>query len=260
MYRLITIASILLSLQLSGQTPAVNNTSFKPGEKLRFVASYYMSSLWTDIAGIDMDVTDVPGKSKPIDRIIFTANTLTSWDNYVKVRHSYQTWIEASSVKPMIMKQDSDVKGHTKQATYTFKHKSGYADINVTSNDAPPIKKQIKFSKDTYDIVSLLYYIRNLDFANYKIGKTVPVSFLFLENMLTVNVKYLGKETIKVDNYGPKSCYKVALILNHDFVVKKDASTLYLTADQNKVPILITTVYKEGKAMVKLTKMEGLAH
>ena len=47
---------LCFSFNIFGQS-SVNNT-FKGGEKLRFVGSYYLSSLWSDLAEIRMEVSD----------------------------------------------------------------------------------------------------------------------------------------------------------------------------------------------------------
>ncbi|HAM99424.1 MAG TPA: hypothetical protein DCQ26_12520 [Marinilabiliales bacterium] len=243
--------------QLIAQTPVPNKQAFQPGEKLKYTVSYFMSSLWTDLAGLEMNIINVPGKEKPIYRLEFNASTFSSWDSYVKIRHSYQTWVDAASVKPLIMKQDSDVKGHTKKAKYSFKYKSKLAEIELESSDAP-VKTKVTIADNTLDIVSLLYYLRNLDYDTYPVGKTFPISVLFLERVLNMKIKYLGKETIDVGKLGKKSCYKLALELERDFVVKRNSNFLWLTADNNRVPVLISAIFKEGEVKVKLTETNGL--
>ncbi len=245
-------------VKVFSQTPVPDKQSFQPGEKLNYTVSYFMSSLWTDLAGLEMNVINVPGKEKPIYRLEFNASTFSSWDSYVKIRHTYQTWVDVSSVKPLIMKQDSDVKGHFKKAKYSFKYKSKLAEIETESSDAPSVKTKVNIADNTLDIVSLLYYLRNLDYDSYPVGKTFPVSVLFLERVLNLKVKYLGKETIDAGKLGKKDCFKLGLELERDFVVKRNANFLWLTADKNRVPALITAIFKEGEVKVKLGETSGL--
>ncbi|MGE4288798.1 MAG: DUF3108 domain-containing protein [Salinivirgaceae bacterium] len=256
--RIFFLALIYVAI-LGGVSAQVPSTiPYKDGEILNFKVSYFMKSLWTDLAGLEMKVIDVPGKSKPINRLEFNASTFSSWDSYVKIRHSYQTWVDQASVKPLIMKQNSDVKGHTKDAKYSFKFKSGIAAIDVSSSDGAPLKKDLTIYANTYDIVSLLYYLRTLDFEKISPGKSFPVTVLFLERVLKIKVKYLGKETISIEKQGKKSCYKLAMELENNFVVKKDANFLWLTADNNRTPAQISAIFKEGQVLVKLTDAKGL--
>jgi hypothetical protein len=254
----IILFALISSIQLTAQTPAPSKPAFQPGEKLSYKVSYFMSSLWTDLAALEMNTINVPGKEKPIYRLEFNASTFSDMDKFAKIRHTYQTWVDASTVKPLIMKQDSDIKGHTQKSKYSFKYKTKTAEIEVESSDAPAFKNTIPIFENTLDIVSLLYYLRNLDYETYNPGKTFPISVLFLERVLNIKVKYLGKETIEVDKLGKKACYKLALELENDFVVKKNGNFLWLTADNNRVPARISANFKDGEVLVKLTGTNGL--
>ncbi len=258
MRNLLLFCFLLTGLNAFNQTLVINKPAFAPNEKLSYIASYNMKGLMTKLAGIDMEVTNVPGKKKPIYRLKFTANTLTSWDNYVKVRHAYQTYIDASSIKPLIMAQDSDVKGNITKGKYTFKHKTGVTNIKVTKTGVPDIVKNIPIKANTYDVVSFIYLSRSLDYNNFKLGQKIPLSIVFMERLLDFNIKYMGKETINVKGMGNKQCYKIGLVLNRKFIVEPNVTFIWLTADNNRVPVLISTVYKEGKALIELSKFEGL--
>lgn len=251
------ITFCLLSTIAFAQNKQIH-TPFKPGEKLTYVVSYNIKGIMTELAGINMEVIDVPGKKKPVNRLKFTANTLTSWDEYVKVRHAYQTYIDASSLKPLIMSQDSDIKGEITKAKYKFKNKSGLAELEVSKNSEPSISKTIKIKPNTYDVVSLLYYCRSINFSIMKIGATVPLNLLIMERLVDLDLKLLKKENIEVKGMGTRSCYKVAVVLSRKFVVEPDVNYIWFSADENQVPVQIETKFKEGKALVKLVDYQGL--
>jgi len=254
------IGFLVFTINTFSQPKLIENSCFYPNEKLSYVASYNMKGLMTELAGIDMEVVDIPGKKQPVYKLIFTANTLTSWDNYVKVRHAYQTYISPSTIKPLIMAQDSDVKGHITKGKYTFNHKNSLVEMALTKSDAPDINKNLNIKENTYDVVSFIYLIRSIDYSTLNIGQKVPLSIAFLERLLDFNIKYVSKETIKVAGMGNKECYKIGIVLNQKFIVEPNVTFIWLTADENRVPVLISTVYKEGKALIKLSKYQGLKH
>lgn len=258
MKKIFILIICLNSLLGKSQTALQSVHPFKPGEKLSYIASYNMKGLMTDLAGIDMEVVNIPGKKQTVYKYKFTAQTLTSWDDYVKIRHAYQTYIAANTLKPLIMAQDSDVKGNITKAKYSFKHKTGLAEISGTKSDGKAISLKIPIKDNSYDIVSLLYIARTLNYNNLAVGKSVPYNALVLERSLPVSIKYLGKETIKVKGMGQKECYKIGLVLKNKFVVEPDVTFMWITTDRNRVPVLISTVFKEGKALVKLNSSEGL--
>ena len=249
---------LFLSFSAYSQSPVINKSVFGPNEKLSYIASYNMKGLMTSLAGIDMEVLNVPGKKKPIYRLKFTANTLTSWDEYVKIRHAYQTYIDVTTIKPLIVAQDSDVKGEITKAKYTFKHKTTTANIKVSKSGAPDINKTLNIKNNTYDVVSFIYLSRSLDYEDYKLGQNIPISIAVLERLIDFNVKYMGKEMMKVKGMGNTQCYKIGIVLNKKFIVDTNVTFIWLTADDNRVPVLISTIFKEGEALIELSKYEGL--
>lgn len=252
MTKYLTLALIMLSLTTTAQIKQISTFPFQSGEKLSYVASYNMKGLMTELAGIDMEVIDVPGKKKPIFRLKFTANTLSTWDDYVKVRHAYQTYVDAATIKPLIMAQDSDVKGQITKAKYKFKHKSGLAEISLSKNNEPEVNSTLLIKNNSYDVVSLIYLARTLDYNNFSVGKSTTINAVALERNIPLNIKYLGKKMIKVDGMGETECYKIGLVLKQKFIVEPNVTFMYITTDQKRLPILITTVYKEGEAQIKL--------
>ena len=70
--------------------------------------------------------------------------------------------------------------------------------------------------------------------------------------------KYLGTETIRTD-VGKIKCYKLRPQLVVDRVFKdKDDMTLWVSADENKIPIRVKAKIYVGSLKVDLVKYEGL--
>jgi hypothetical protein len=254
------ISFLLLTINIVSQPLTISGSAFSPNEKLSYITSYNIKGIITELAGINMEIINVPGKKRPIYRLKFTTNTLVSWDNYVKIRHAYQTYIDAASTKPLIMAQNSDIKGNITKAKYTFKYKSKIVNIDVTKANSQHINKNLPINNNTYDIVSIMYKVRNLNYESFSSGKKIPYNIVFLERIINFNIKYYGKEQIKSDIYGNIECYKIGIVLDKKFIVEPNVTFAWLTADRNRVPVLISTIYKEGKALIKLNKQENLKY
>lgn len=117
-----------ITLLFTGAFPlisqTVKNTAFQGGERLKYTGSYNMSSLWTDIAEVTLEVIETKAASKPILNLRMTASTYISWDNYFKVRDLYQSWVDPVSTLPLVFKRDMYEGGYTKDSKYIFKRNS----------------------------------------------------------------------------------------------------------------------------------------
>ena len=254
----IIVILFLLGIK-TGISQNVTNSSFQSGESLKFIASYYMSSLWTDLAEINMEVSEVKTSSQELYRLKCTASTYQAWDSYFKIRALYESYVDKVSVKPYLFKRSIDEGGYKKNIKYVYKWNSGIVNVTTQRKTNPEQKSQINIADQTYDLVSILYMIRNLDFTAKKPGDIIKIKVLIDAKEEIVSVKYSGKETINVSNYGKKVCYKLSVALKDDKILKgKDTNNIWLTADKNMVPVLIKAEIPVGSIQVRLDEMKGL--
>ena len=248
---------ILSAISMNAQD--VTNTSFSNGEKLKFIASYYMSSLWTDIAEINMEVSEVKTSSQELYRLKCTASTFTAWDSFFKIRDLYESYVNKTNVKPYLFKRSVDEGGYTMNIKYIYKRKSQLVNATIQKRTHPEKKVEVKISQNTYDLVSVLYMIRNIDLSTKKVGDIIKVSVLIDAKEEVVTIKYKGTETVNVAGIGNKKCYKLAISLKDDAILKgRDTNNIWLTADKNMVPVLIKAEIPVGSVQIRLASASGL--
>lgn len=237
----------------------IKNTSFQSGEKLQFVASYYMSSLRADLAEISMEVSDMKTSTQDLYRLKCTASTYQSWDSYFKIRDLYESYVDKVTVKPYLFKRSVEEGTYRKNAKYVYKWKSGIVSATIQRMTDPEYKMDIDVAPNTYDIVSVIYLLRTMDFSKKKVGEITKIKVMFDEKEEIVTIKYAGTETINVAKYGKKQCYKLSISLKDDTVLKgKDSNNVWFTADKNMVPVLIKAEIPVGSVQIRLVEMTGL--
>jgi hypothetical protein len=97
-----------------------------------------------------------------------------------------------------------------------------------------------------------------MDFANTKPGKSFPINIYLDQEIYNLKFKYLGIETIKTD-LGKIKCFKLRPQLVVDRVFKdEDDMTIWVSADENKVPIRVKADIYIGSVKVDITDMSGL--
>jgi len=243
----------------AGMSQTVVNNAFKSGEKLTLIGSYYMSSLWTDLVEIKMEVHDVPDSKVPLYRLAGTAKTYSSWDNYFKIRDSYQSWITPTTGLPVIFKRDMDEGGYTKDEKYVFKRKSLQVTSTEKKKNGTIRNNTVAIKANTHDLVSMVYYVRMLPYSTYKLNQTVVLNVIIDEKLENITIKYKGTENINVGKYGSKKCHKIGISIGNQKIVKtKETNNVWLTADANCVPVLIKADIPVGSIQIRLSEMTGL--
>lgn len=249
----ILFITFLLSIILNVTS---QNTCFKEGEKLRFVGSYYMSSLWTNLAEITLEVLPVAKAAKPCYHISGISKTFSEWDHFFKIRDSYQSWIEAETAKPLIFKRDIQEGTFKYNEKYIFKHSSLQVNTSRIKKNGTEVKNSYKIPANTFDMISTLYYVRTLNYDKMQINQVIPISVLIDEKIEIINIKYKGTENIKTDKYGVKKCYKLTVNIKNEKIIKyKETNNIWITADSNKVPVLIKAEIPVGSIQIKLGRI-----
>ena len=237
------------------------NTTIGSNEKLTFSATYNVSGLLTEIAQVTMETSEVSTSSSTLLRLKCSAATYSSFDSYFKIRDLYESYVSPKSLTPYLYKRDINEGNYNKFEQYKFNHKSNTAESLMRrkkrSGDIEE-RKNVPFTANTRDIVSTIYNIRNFDFKNAKPGAVQKFTFLFDNKPMTINVKYLSKETLNT-TIGKKECYKLSISLSNSTLLKgSNDNLLWLTADANKIPVFAKFKIAVGSGELKIKSATGL--
>ncbi|WP_339752476.1 DUF3108 domain-containing protein [uncultured Winogradskyella sp.] len=238
------------------------NKTIAAGEKLVYTASYNMSGLLTDIAQVKMETSKIKTSKSTLLRLKCTAVTYKKWDNFFKIRDLYESYVNPKTLTPYLYKRDISEGGYYKFMQYKYNHKSKLVkSLKRKKNKEGKTwdeNKNIKIGASTKDLVSTLYSIRNMDIHKASPGDQQNFTVLFDNKEIIITVKYLKKETIST-KLGSKECYKLALSIKGSDILKgNNNNLLWLTADDNKIPVYAKFKIPVGNGELKIVSATGL--
>lgn len=251
---------IVLSFSLAANA---QNNAFQAGEKLTFTAGYNMSGMMTDFAQVTMETSNVKTKSATLLRLKCNATTYTKWDNFFKIRDLYESYVNPKTLTPYLYKREINEGGHYKFVKYNFKHRSNTVKslIRKKSKNFPSgfwdREATVKINGSTKDIVTTIYHLRSLDIKKAAIGDSDSFIVLFDNKETKFRFTYVAKETINTA-IGKKECYKLRINLTNNNALKGNNNYLWLTADENKIPVLAKFKIAVGSGELKIKSATGL--
>lgn len=253
------VFALLATIGLRG---FAQNKTIAAGEKLIYTASYNMSGLLTDIAQVKMETSEIKTSKSTLLRLKCTAATYKKWDNFFKIRDLYESYVNPKTLTPYLYKRDINEGGYYKFMQYTYDHKSKLVKSlkrkKRKDGETWDENKTVTIEASTKDFVSTLYTIRNMDIEKARPGDEQNFTILFDSAPTIVTVKYLGKETIST-KIGTKACYKLALSIKGSELLKgNNNNLLWLTADDNKVPVYAKFKIPVGNGELKIETASGL--
>lgn len=241
----------------AGQTSAkkaekfrtIQHKAFKPGEQLRYRLHYGVIDAGEAILEVKKTSKTVQGR--PLLHMVGKGRTLGSFNWFFKVRDRYETYMDQEGVFPWMFVRRVDEGGFKIEQDYVFKQDSK----KVENGDG----KQFDVPFGIQDMLSSFYYARTLDFKNAKVGKEYEVKMFIDDEIYPFKVKYLGDETIKTRK-GKFKCHKIRpVVMKGRIWEKEEDMTMWITADQNKIPVQVKSKILVGSIKATLVGWEGLA-
>ncbi|MEQ1734083.1 MAG: DUF3108 domain-containing protein [Bacteroidia bacterium] len=223
--------------------------AFKKGEKLTFSVNY-------GIVHAGEAVIEVLNEEKKIGNrdvyhIVGTGRSKNTFDFFFKVRDRYETYLDKDAIVPWLFLRRIEEGSYKLSQNVLFNH---YTDVAKSG------KADIKTPNNIQDLVSTYYYARCTDFSNAKINEVHTLQAFLDDEIFTFSYKFLGRETITT-NLGTFKCLKFCPTLLKGRVFKhEDDMTLWVTDDENKLPVRAEAKIIVGSVKMDLSKYEGVAN
>ncbi len=144
---------------------SILNTSYKAGEKVNFVFYYNVTGLYVNAGNASFTTALETFNNKPVYHIVGLGSSNPTYDWAFRVRDRYESYIDTQTLKPVKFIRNVDEGGYKKFEDVQFNHANGTA----LSND-----KTYKVPSCVQDVLSAVYYARNIDFNQYKAGDKIP--------------------------------------------------------------------------------------
>jgi hypothetical protein len=221
----------------------IENRVIQHGEKLNFKVYYNLSAVWVGAGEANFTTTATTLKGKKVYHIIGDGQTYTSYDWIYKVRDKYETFIDQETLRPLQFIRNVSEGGYKIYNHVVFDHnnKKAYSDNKI-----------FDVNSCIQDVLSSIYYARNIDYNKLNKGDKIPFT-MFLDNAsYDLYIRYLGKETITT-KYGTFKAIKIAPLLIKGTIFKGgEKMAIWVSDDENHVPLRIDSPIAVGSIKVDL--------
>ncbi len=223
--------------------------AYGQGEYLQYTLRYGSVSAGEAVLQVD-DKTEIIG-GRPHNRIVISGRSFAFFDAFYRVRDHYETYVDQKTLLPSIFIRNVSEGSYQKKEYYLFNQ----ARQVVKSGD-----KEIAVGPQTHDLVSAFYYLRCIDFSKAKVGTFVPIEAFFDEEKFPLGITYMGVVNVTT-GLGTFRCryFKPKLVEGRIFTNQSDMS-IYVTDDDNQLPIRIESFVYLGYVRADLKKFKGLRH
>lgn len=229
----------------------IKNVAFSAGEKVGYTVYYNAAGIYINAGNATFTNTLETLGGKPVFHIVGEGNTNSSYDWIYKVRDKYETYIDTSTMQALKFVRNINEGGFKKYQNVTF---------NKTANTAVTNDGVFKVPACVQDVVSSVFYARNIDFSKLNPNDKIAFS-MFLDNeVYSMYIRYIGKETIKTQ-YGKFNAIKFKpLLIKGSVFDGGEKMTVWVTDDANRIPIRIESPIVVGKVKIDMMSYENIRH
>lgn len=234
--------------------------AFKRGEILNYRVHYGLIDAGEATIIVTKDSLKFNGK--PTYHIVGTGSTRSAFDWFFKVRDRYDSWMDEETLLPQLFLRRIDEGGFIINQDYRFIQSSNKVKVKRSGTDKKRSTSGSEFELPdaTHDIISAFYYARSLDLTNTKIGDIVTLQTFFDEEIFPMQVKLIGRETIKT-RAGKIRCIALRPIIQQGRVFEEEEDlTMWVSDDFNRVPVRLQAEVLVGSIKMDLKSYENLAH
>lgn len=250
------LALVFLSFSKEAAPPqdnfcGIRNIAFKVEEEVSFTVYYAVAGIYVNAGTATFTSKLETINNRPVYHVTGEGKTNSSYDWIYKVRDKYETYIDTATFQPLKFIRNVNEGGYKKYENITF---------NKTSNTAITGNGVFKVPACVQDVVSSMYYARNVDFSKLQPDDKIPFS-MFLDNeVFNMYIRYVGKEEIKT-KYGKFRAIKIKpLLLKGQIFEGGENMTVWVTDDQNHIPVRVESPLVVGKVKIDMMSHTNLRH
>ncbi len=235
-----------LQAQANGALRYVPNVAFGYGEKLTYNVGYKFITAGQAVMQIGPQATTVSGR--PCYDVRFDVKTTSTFDKVFKVRDRYQSYIDVDGIFPWRFEQT------VREGNYS---RDFSANIDQRAHVAKTTEGSFKTPAYVHDILSAFYYVRALNLKGAKKGQTFMLQNFYGKDAHDLRVRILGRERVEVEA-GTFDCIVVEPLVVEGGLFKNEGRiVIYMTDDDRKIPVKVSTKVLIGSIDGELVKYEG---
>ncbi|MBL0023655.1 MAG: DUF3108 domain-containing protein [Saprospiraceae bacterium] len=236
---------------------SVSNNVFENGENLVYKLYYNLGFIWLPAGEVVFSVreTNTTYEFRAIGK------TYKSYEKVFKVNDFYSSSVNKETMFPKNFVRVIEEGNYRLYDSIIFDQPRNIA-LSYHGKTRDEAKPRIhKLDQCMQDLISNIYYMRNLDTEGMKKGDQVQVKMFFDNEVFPINIRYNGKENKEIKDLGKFRTVRIYPDVVAGNVFKDgNQMTLWVSDDANKLPLLIESPISVGSVKAVLKSYKGLKY
>ncbi len=244
-----------------GQTAGacyMENSTFQEGEEITYKLYYNWNFVWLPAGEVVFKVNENDTEY----HLSAYGRTYSSYEWFFKVRDYYDTYIDKETLLPNTSIRDVSEGGYKLYDKVTFDQENKTAVSLRGDTEDKTVRREFDTKECMHDILSIIYYSRNIDFNSFEAGENFPIKIFMDKEVWPLNVKYQGKDASKkIKGQGKFKTIRFSPeVISGDVFEEGTEMNVWVTDDNNRIPLLIESPVTVGSVKAVLKEYKGLRY
>lgn len=211
-------------------------------ESLHYVISYKWGLIHKDSGEATLKL-----KNSGNEYLITLTGKTKSWaDKFYQVRDTLIGRVEKNGFQPKSYSKIAHEDGKFSRDDITFFHSGNNVtgkSLRVRVNkkgERQESEKILKASGPTFDMLSIFYYLRTINYETLTGGKPITTTLFSGTKVETLTIRYIGKEKLKLRNKSEREAYHIKFRFTQEGKKKSsDDLDAWISTDSKHIPLQI---------------------
>jgi hypothetical protein len=233
------------------------NNTWQGGEEVTYKMYYQLNFIWIAAGEATFKVKDLGDRYyASID-----GRTISAFEWFYKVNDHYESIIDKKTLLPLSFSRNIQEGKYVWWDKFTFDQKNRKVHASKGWPDKPTKHYQANVSGCIHDMISIVYSIRNINFDTYKPGQQFDIK-VFVEEEYPLKVEVRAKDLeVRVRGLGKQKTHLIRpQVVSGHFFDEDTRMDIYMSADGNRIPLMIESPVSVGKIKAVLHRYKGLKY
>ncbi|PKO99684.1 MAG: hypothetical protein CVU13_03930 [Bacteroidetes bacterium HGW-Bacteroidetes-8] len=238
-----------------------NDRAFDDGERVVYVINYTWGVIKTDVGEAVVSLKRLSDNVYgDYFHSIITGYSYKFYEMFFKVKDLFESKFNTTNGRPFYFHRDISEGRYRMKNWYKF-NPDYSINANVQRLDQPSKDTLLKGRECTFDLVSLFYFSRNMDFSKILPGVEQPISFAIDDEIFDLYYRYIGPEIKRVPGMGQFRTLKFAArVVVGEVFSGKEELVIWVSDDKNRIPLMFETPIIVGKVTGRISSYKNLKH
>jgi hypothetical protein len=236
----------------------MENESFQAGEELVYKIFYNLGFIWLPAGEVAFELRE--NEDSYFVKVL--GRTYKNYEKIYKINDHYYSEFDKESLLPKVFVRNVHEGKYRRYDSILFDHKQLVAKSFWGNTRAKAKWYEFELNSCMQDMLTTLYYVRNIPLGKLEKGSQFPVNVFFDKEAYPLNVSFKGVEKRKkIKDLGVYNTVRIEPDVVAGHVFKNNSKMkIWISNDLNKIPLLIESPVSVGSVKAVLKSHKGLKY